>query len=61
MSARGFHVQFDFTSHRRRGAGTEEVQVDSCMMAVNTVHLYLRGEGIGDSVEVRPEHFGARI
>lgn len=35
------------------GGGTHEVQSSSCIRAVRTVYSYLRGEGIGDSFEVK--------
>ncbi|VDC06347.1 unnamed protein product [Peniophora sp. CBMAI 1063] len=34
------------------GGGTHEVQSSSCITAVRTVYSYLRGEGIGESIEV---------
>jgi len=34
------------------GAGTEKVQVDTCMNAVDTAWLFLRGEGLGKSKRV---------
>ncbi|KZV66817.1 hypothetical protein PENSPDRAFT_755426 [Peniophora sp. CONT] len=35
------------------GGGTHEVQKGSCITAVRTVYSYLRGEGIGESIEVK--------